>query len=114
MFILHLLLILYSFVSVCSKLAAQQPMGSLYFFLIYGVSILLLGIYAVVWQQIIKYLPLTTAFANKAITVCWGIVWGVLLFHESVTLGKITGALLIVFGVVLFAFSDFDKEDSNA
>ena len=32
--------------------------------------------YAFGWQQVIKHLPLTTAYANKAVTVVWGILLG--------------------------------------
>lgn len=38
----------------------------------YGLVILTPGVYAIVWQQIIKRLPLTAAHANKAVTIVWG------------------------------------------
>ena len=72
---------------------------------------MLLGLYAIGWQQIIKRLPLTTAFANKAVSVVWGIIWGCLIFKESITIGKVIGAILVVSGVVLYAYSDNDKKD---
>ena len=53
-----------------------------------------------------KRLPLTTAFANKAVTVVWGIIWGALFFKEPVTIGKIAGAVLVILGVVLYAYAD--------
>jgi len=109
--ILHLILLLYSTSGIFSKLAAGQPFLSLRFCLYYGAVILLLGIYALVWQQIIKRLPLTAAFANKAITVVWGMVWGVLWFQEQVTAGKLIGAALVISGVVLFAQADGAEQD---
>ena len=66
----------------------------------------LLGFYAIGWQQIIKRLPLTTAFANKAVTVVWGIIWGAVFFHESITVGKVIGAALVIVGVVIYARAD--------
>ena len=68
----------------------------------------LLGLYALGWQQVIKRLPLTTAFANKAVTVVWGLVWGALLFAEPITPGKLAGCGLIVAGVVLYAREEGD------
>lgn len=65
-----------------------------------------MGIYAVGWQQIIKYLSLTTAFTNKAVTIVWGIIWGILFFHETITVGKLLGAILVIVGVILFVSSD--------
>ena len=52
---------------------------------------------AIGWQQVIKRIPLTTAFANKAVTVVWGLVWGALFFREAVTPGKLLGAALDVY-----------------
>ena len=72
----------------------------------YAVIIVLLGVYAIGWQQVIKRIPLTTAFANKAVTVVWGIVWGWFFFGESITPGKLIGAGMVIAGVVLFAKSD--------
>ena len=109
--ILHLMLMLYSMSGIFSKLAAQETFLSLRFCLYYGGIILLLGLYAIGWQQIIKILPLTTAFANKAVSVVWGIIWGCLIFKESITIGKVIGAILVVSGVVLYAYSDNDKKD---
>ena len=69
--LLHVLMLIFSLSPVCSKLAGQQPFLSFKFVLFYGLVILLLGIYALLWQQIIKRMPLTTAYANKAVTGAW-------------------------------------------
>ena len=60
---LHLLLLVYSFSGCFSKTAAGQPFLSLKFILLYGGTLVILAVYALGWQQIIKRLPLTTAFA---------------------------------------------------
>lgn len=101
--VLHMAIMIYSLSSVCSKLASAEPFFSLRFCALYAAVILLLGLYACVWQQILRVLPLTTAFANKAVTTIWGLVWGRLIFQESITSGKIAGIVLIVIGVVMFA-----------
>ena len=112
LFALHLLLMVYSMSGICSKEAAATTFLSPMFCVFYAGVILLLMLYAIGWQQIIKRLPLTTAFANKAVTVVWGMIWGVLLFHESVTISKIIGAVFVVSGVVLYAKSD-DEVNTN-
>ena len=109
---LHLMLMVYSVSNILSKLAAETAFLSLSFCLCYGGMILLLGIYAIAWQQIIKTMPLTTAFANKAVTVVWGLIWGMLFFGEALTPGKLIGALLVIAGVALFGFAD-GQEESN-
>lgn len=104
--LLHLMLMVYSSGGIFSKLAGQVPFLSFKFCLYYGIIIGLLGFYAIGWQQIIKRMPLTTAFANKAITVVWGLVWGMLFFQETITPGKIIGIALVVTGVVIFSKAD--------
>lgn len=99
--LLHLLLLFFSFCSVFSKLAAQYEFLSLQFCLFYGISILILGIYAILWQQIIKKMPLVVAFLNKAITIIWGMIWGALIFQEKITINMIIGCVIVIIGVVL-------------
>lgn len=111
--LLHLLLMVYSTSGILSKLAAGVPFLSVRFCLYYGGIIALLGIYAIGWQQIIKRMDLTAAFANKAVTVVWGIVWGTLFFGETVTAGKLMGAALVIAGVVLFVRSDHGEGTAN-
>ena len=103
---LHLLLVVYSLNGVLSKLAAQYPFMSLRFLLLYGAGIGLLGVYAIGWQQVIKRLPLTTAYANRAVSVIWGIVWGTIIFHERLNVYQVAGALIVLVGVVLYAWAD--------
>ena len=104
--LLHLMLMVYSLSGVCSKMASKQKFLSFKFCLFYGCIILLLGFYAIAWQQIIKRLALTTAFANKAVTIVWGIIWGMIFFQEKVSVNQIIGAVIVIAGVVLYAIAD--------
>ena len=113
LFALHLMLMLYSMSEICSKKAAGESFFSVRFCLYYGTVILLLGVYAIGWQQVIKRIPLTTAFANKAVTVVWGLVWGALFFREAVTPGKLLGAVLVIAGVILFERADGEAAESE-
>lgn len=96
---LHLLLFAYSFCGVFSKLAAENEFLSLKFCIFYGISILILGIYAILWQQILKKFTLTTAFFNKAVTIIWGMLWGILFFKEKITFNMIIGTIVVLVGV---------------
>ena len=109
LFILHILLMVYSMSGICSKMAAGQNFLSFKFCLFYSCVIILLAVYAVVWQQIIKRLPLTTAYANKAVTVAWGLVWGIIFFYENVTFGKVAGIFIVIAGIVIYSLADREK-----
>ena len=103
---LHLLLLFYSCSSVLSKLAAAQDFLSWGFIFCYGGMFMILVFYAVGWQQILKRLPLTVAFANKAVTLVWSMVFGALLFNESIKINQLIGCALAVAGVILFVKED--------
>ena len=103
---------LYSLSGVCSKMAAGYDFLSPGFILFYGGIIVILGVYAIVWQQILKKMPLVTAYANKAVTVVWGVIWGIVIFHEKISAGKVISMLLVMAGIVLFSYAD--AEDSKA
>ncbi len=102
-FMLHFMLMLLSVSGICTKAAAGQPFLSVRFFLYWLMGIGLMGAYAVGWQQAMKRLPLTVAYANKAVTVVWGILWGSIFFNEPITAGKLAGSLLVILGVVCYA-----------
>ena len=104
--ILHLLLAVYSLTGVASKFAAREEFLSSKFILYYGLVLFGLFVYAFVWQQLIKHMPLITAYANKGVTVIWGIVWGYLIFSEQITVRKLIGAAVIICGIVLIVTAD--------
>lgn len=109
---LHIELLLFSLGGVCSKMAAKYEFLSKGFIIYYALVILNLGIYAIVWQQIIKKLPLNTSYANKAITIVWGMMWGVIFFGEKITWNMIVGAIVVIIGVITVVMAD-EKDDST-
>lgn len=104
--VLHIELLLFSLGGICSKLAGQHKFLSFWFIFFYGLVILNLGIYAIVWQQIIKKLPLNTAYSNKAVTIAWGMLWGFLFFHEIIKWNMILGAAIVIIGVIIVVRAD--------
>lgn len=108
--LLHLMLLAFSFGGVCSKMAAGYPFLSMGFMLCYGAELLLLAGYAFGWQQILKRLPLTAAYANKGVTLIWALIWGVLFFCEQVTPQKIIGIVLVLAGILLYVKAGADDD----
>ncbi|MDD5867419.1 MAG: EamA family transporter [Lachnospiraceae bacterium] len=103
--LLNIIMLIYSLSSVFSKKAAENDFLSKGFVIFYVLVLFSLSVYAIGWQQVIKYIPLTTAFSNKAVTIVWGMVWGYVLFHERISSGKIIGALLIIAGIIIYALA---------
>lgn len=104
--LLHLLFAFYSMLSIVSKIASGKPLFSVDFCALYGVVLLGMFVYAILWQQILKKLPIVTAYSNKAVTVAWGIVWGYIFFDEPITIRKVFGAMVIIVGVYLIVSSE--------
>ena len=99
--LLHVIILGYSVSALLSKTASSQPFLSTNFILCYGGAVLLLVVYALMWQQVLKRLPLSVAYANKAITLLWGLIFGLLFFQEQITAGKIIGIILVCAGILL-------------
>lgn len=99
--VLHIFLIIFSFCGVFSKMASSYELLSFRSLLFYGISIALLFIYTLGWQQILKRIPLVIAFLNKSITIVWSMIWGLLFFQENITTKMIIGAIVLLVGVSL-------------
>ena len=98
---LQLIVILYSLSNVMSKIASNYPFASLPYILAYGGEILLLGLYAVLWQQMIQRLDLTTAYASRATALFWSMLWARLFFGESITPANLIGVVLVIVGTLV-------------
>lgn len=109
--LLHTLLIFYSLGGILSKTASGKPFLSLDFILLYGGMLLILGVYAICWQQLIKKIPLNVAYANKAVTLIWGMIWGAAVFKEQITLSNIIGAAVVLAGVILMVSGGEKKNE---
>lgn len=97
---------IYSTSGIISKMAAKQELLGPRFIILYGIEILILTFYALGWQQFIKRMPLSVAYANKAVTVIWGCIWGRIIFREHLTIGKIVGVLLVLCGVIIYGIAE--------
>ncbi len=104
--LLQIALIIVSFGAVCSKMAGRQEFLSIPFFAFYGALILILFIYAILWQQILKRISLVVAYACRGIGIIYAILWGVLFFKEEITWKMIAGAVLVLIGVYIFIFGE--------
>ena len=69
LFGLHALLGVYSLADVASKIASGMPFPSIGWIIAYFFVLAFLGVYALGWQQVIKRMPLSSAYANRAVTI---------------------------------------------
>jgi drug/metabolite transporter (DMT)-like permease len=97
--------LVFSTVSIAVKYTSMQEMLSLRYFIGLGIVILILGTYAIVWQQVLKRIDITLAYMFKATGVIFVLLYSVFLFGEPITTWNIIGAAIIVTGITLFVKS---------
>ena len=76
------------------------------FILYYGLEMLILAVYAVVWQQLIKKFDISVAYANKAMGLLWSIVWAILIFNETITIKNVIGVIIVIAGTIIVNSED--------
>jgi multidrug transporter EmrE-like cation transporter len=91
----------YSLSGVMAKMASDYDFFTPGFVGFYGAEILCLGVYAVVWQQILKRVDLSIAYANRAVAILWMVLWALCIFREGISVNNVCGVVLILGGVIL-------------
>lgn len=111
--LLQAVVAIYTVSSVIGKFAAQSAeasRGSM-FLLLYAAEIGVLGIYAILWQQMIKKFELSVAYANRSVALLWSLLWAVLIFGEQLTAKKLIGVAFVIAGTLII---NGGKEKENA
>ena len=99
--ILQAIILVYTLASVVAKFASGEDFLSFKFILFYGLEIFILGVYAILWQQIIKKFEISIAYANRAMTLLWSLVWAVVFFHENITIKNVIGVIIVFIGTII-------------
>ena len=103
---LQLTVCVYTLSGIAAKLASGYAFLSAGFILCYGGELLALGIYALLWQQIIRRIDLSLAYANRAIAIFWSMLWARLIFQEEISLSNGMGIVLIILGIWVVNWGD--------
>lgn len=99
--ILQVIILIYTLSTVTAKFASQKEFLSFKFIMLYGLEICILGVYAILWQQIIKKFEISVAYANRAMSLLWSIVWAIVFFGEQITLKNIIGVIIVIIGTII-------------
>ena len=107
--LLYFALILYSLTSIVSKYASAESFLSFRYLVFMGIQFGILAVYAVLWQSILKKIPLFVAYSCKGMTIFLGMVFGYFLFQEKVTLYNIIGTAIIAVGTIIMTTEDMKR-----
>ena len=102
---LVLINMLYACVSIFTKLASQQELMSWNYMLCLIGAVGVMGLYAMLWQQILKRIELSLAYMFKGTGLIFVMLLAHVLFGEQITWNNVVGAIIIISGIVLFANS---------
>lgn len=98
---LQISIMVLSLAGIFAKKASLVTFFSVEFFIYYFFILIIMAIYAILWQQVIKKFELSVAYANKGTIIIWTFIWAVVFFQETITVNNIIGALLVIIGIVL-------------
>lgn len=92
---------IYTLSGVAGKYASGYSFLSIPFIALYGLEIAILGAYAIIWQQIIKRVDLSVAYANRSLALLWSMLWSAFLFQESISVQNVIGIGAVIGGVMV-------------
>ena len=91
----------YSSAAFFSKLASGFVFLSLPYICCLGGVIIVLGIYAVLWQMALKRAPLNKAYLFRSLGVVFGLAIAYFAFHESISWQNLLGASIVLCGLLI-------------
>lgn len=99
--LLYFSFFIYSLTSFFSKQAALTQMFSLKYFVLMFAVFFIFAVYAILWQQVLKQLPLSVAMANKPVVIILVALYSVVFFGEKLSISFLIGLTLIFTGIVI-------------
>ncbi|MBO4874517.1 MAG: EamA family transporter [Bacteroidales bacterium] len=96
---------IYACTAIFTKSASQHQFLSFPYILWLGGAVAVMGVYALLWQQVIKRMPIAEAYMFKGTSLIFVLLLSALIFGEAITLSNIIGAVVIIVGIVIYARS---------
>ena len=97
--------LLYACVSLFTKYASRYEFMSWNYILGLIGAISVMGLYALLWQQVLSRIELSMAYMFKGTSLIFIMLLANLLFGEQITWNNVLGSTIIIIGIVLYAHS---------
>ena len=95
----------YACTGIFTKMASRHEMLSWPYLLWLAGAVGVMGLYALLWQQVLKRIDLSTAYMFKGTSLIFGLLFAWSILGEPITLNNMIGAAIIIVGIALFAKS---------
>ncbi len=93
--------LIYSCTGIFTKLASMQEILSVPYIKYFSLVILTMGVYAILWQLILKRVDLAKAYLFKSLTVIFALFFAWSIFGEDITFKNMLGCAFIVSGIII-------------
>lgn len=98
--------VIYALSSIISKQTSLYEFLSCHYLCgLFGI-LFTLGIYAILWQKILSFMPLNKAFLCKSVTILMILAVSAFFFKEQVTLNNIIGSAVIIAGLAVLVWKE--------
>lgn len=105
----------YSCVGICTRYAAEYPFLSMPYIAMVAGAVAILGIYAIAWQQIIRLMPISTAYMFRGLGIVFTLIMCHYIFNEAISTQNIVGSAIIIGGITLYSAMDAqEKKEEQA
>lgn len=95
--------LIYSSTGIFSKLASNYTFLSFQYNIFLAGAIATLGIYAILWQIILKQMPLNKAYIWKSSTIIFSLIYASLIFQETITVQNLIGSGFLIVGITILS-----------
>lgn len=93
----------YACVSIAMKAASVQEPLTMPYFICLVCAFCGMAVYALLWQQVLKRIPVGDAYMFKGTSLIFVLLFSVFLFDEGISATNVLGACIIIGGIVLYA-----------
>ncbi len=100
-FLISFAVAIYSFSGFFSKAASYNDFLSPKYTLCLIAVVGVLAVYAVLWQMILKRVPLSMAYPFRSLGVVYGLAIARFAFHEAITWQNLLGGAIVMLGLFI-------------
>lgn len=95
--------LVYTSVGWFTKMAAGVEQFSVQYCSFFAGAVAVMGVYALLWQQVLKRIELSLAYMFKGLTVVFVMLMAFFCFKEPISVQNVIGSAIIIWGITLFA-----------
>ena len=86
------------------KFASMYEFLSFQYVFYFGMTVAVMGVYAVLWQEVLKLIPLNKAYLYKSSGIGISLLYAYIIFNERITACNILGCAMIIAGIMILSY----------